>query len=223
MRPPPIRALEKPEAILFDWDNTLVDSWAVIFDALNFTLKSFDKEPWSMDQTRERVRKSLRDTFPAMFGDDWTQAAEVFYGRFDDIHIAMLSPFEGAADMLADLSARGIFLAVVSNKRGQYLRKEVAHLGWDKHFSKLIGAMDASNDKPSIEPVEMALSSCDHKRGGQVWFVGDADIDMECAINAELAPVLMRPYPPKHEEFQEFQPLCHIDNCQALSKLVEKM
>ena len=28
--------LGRPRAILFDWDNTLVDSWATIHEALNF-------------------------------------------------------------------------------------------------------------------------------------------------------------------------------------------
>jgi len=221
--PPAIERLQKPEAILFDWDNTLVDSWSIIHDALNFTFKAFAKEPWTMTQTRDRVRKSLRDSFPALFGEDWMRAADVFYGRFDDIHLSMLKPFEGAEEMLTELSARGIYLAVVSNKRGEYLRKEASHLGWDMHFSKLVGAMDASNDKPATAPVEMALSQSVHKRGGQVWFVGDADIDMECAINAELAPVLLRAEAPNPLEFNEYQPLCHIENCQALSKLVVNM
>jgi phosphoglycolate phosphatase len=218
-----VSALQKPEAILFDWDNTLVDSWAIIFDALNFTLNAFDKEPWTMSQVRERVRKSLRDSFPTLFGDDWEKAADVFYARFDDIHLTMISPFDGAAEMLADLSGRGIYLGVVSNKRGAYLRKEASHLGWDRHFAKLVGATDASNDKPATDPVELALSGTPHKRGGQVWFVGDADIDMECAFNAELAPVLLRREAPEPQEFNDFQPLCHLENCLALSKLVENM
>lgn len=223
MNQPTIKRLEKPEAILFDWDNTLVDSWAIIHDALNFTLKTFAKEPWTMAQTRQRVRKSLRDTFPTLFGDQWEHAAEVFYSHFDEIHIARLSPFEGASEMLADLSDRGIYLGVVSNKRGETLRKEASHLGWDSHFSSLVGAMDAKNDKPATDPVELALSGSAHKSGGQVWFVGDADIDMQCAINADLAPVLLRSEAPEPAEFNGFEPLCHMENCQALSKLVKNM
>ena len=58
-----------PRAFLFDWDNTLVDSWPIIHDALNVTLTAFGKEPWSLDETRSRVRKSMRDSFPKLFGD----------------------------------------------------------------------------------------------------------------------------------------------------------
>ena len=215
--------LQKPKAILFDWDNTLVDSWAIIFDSLNFTLEEFGQEPWSMEQTRDRVRKSLRDSFPGLFGDDWKKAADVFYARFDEIHIRQLTPIDGAADMLARLASQDLYLAVVSNKRGEYLRKEAQHLGWDRHFSKLVGALDAQNDKPSVEPVELALSDSSFTRGQDIWFVGDADIDMECAINADLAPVLLRPEAPKPDEFKDHPPICHVVDCLTLSNLVGNM
>ena len=215
--------LLKPKAILFDWDNTLVDSWAVIFDALNFTLESFGKEPWSLIETKTQVRKSLRDSFPDLFGKEWEKAEDVFYRRFNDIHISQLSPIEGAQTMLESLLEQGLYMGVVSNKRGEYLRKEVRYLGWDKYFSSLIGATDAKNDKPSPEPVALALSGCAHKSGAHIWFVGDADIDMECAINAQLSPILIREEPPRPEEFSDHPPAFHIVDCQALSKLVKKM
>jgi phosphoglycolate phosphatase len=215
--------LLKPEAILFDWDNTLVDSWTIIFDALNFTLESFGKEPWSITQTKTRVRKSLRDSFPDIFGERWKQAAEIFYERFDDIHISRLTPIKGAQKMLKEIHEQKIFLGVVSNKRGDYLRKEVHHLGWGKYFSSLVGATDAEKDKPSPEPVALALSDCAHKSGGHIWFVGDANIDMECAHNADLTPILLRKPAPNHEEFTDYPPAFHILDCQALSNLVKKM
>ena len=56
-----------PRAILFDWDNTLVDSWPTILDALNTTFEAFDMAPWSMIEARERVRHSMRDSFPKLF------------------------------------------------------------------------------------------------------------------------------------------------------------
>ena len=34
-----------PRAILFDWDNTLVDSWPTILDALNTTFEAFHMAP----------------------------------------------------------------------------------------------------------------------------------------------------------------------------------
>src|SRR5216684_1044345 len=72
----PIGALRRPRAILFDWDNTLVDSWATIHEALNFLMRAMGKPEWSLAQTRERVRLSLRDAFPLHFGERWEEARD---------------------------------------------------------------------------------------------------------------------------------------------------
>jgi phosphoglycolate phosphatase len=60
--------IRRPSAVLFDWDNTLVDSWAVIHAALNETFTAMDHPNWTREETEARVRGSLRDTFPGMFG-----------------------------------------------------------------------------------------------------------------------------------------------------------
>ena len=49
-----------------------------------------------------------------------------------------------------------------------------------------------SADKPAVAPVEMALAGSGVARGPDVWFVGDTDIDMTCAVNAGCYTVLLR-------------------------------
>ena len=66
--------IARPRAILFDWDNTLVDSWATIHEALNFVMGAMGKPEWSLDDTRTRVRLSLRESFPMHFGERWREA-----------------------------------------------------------------------------------------------------------------------------------------------------
>ena len=213
----------KPKAILFDWDNTLVDSWEVIHLTLNATLVNYDMEPWTAAETRQRVRKSLRDSFPVLFGDQWREAAEFFYEYFASIHLEKLAPLPGAAELLADISAAGIYLGVVSNKTGTYLRREAEFLGWDGYFGKIVGANDTKNDKPSPDPVHLALSAGTVEAGAGVWFVGDADIDMECAVNTGCIPVLLRKQAPRENEFDLSQSVYHVVECQELANIVKAM
>ncbi|MGY9014340.1 MAG: HAD family hydrolase, partial [Rhodospirillales bacterium] len=140
--------LSRPKAIIFDWDNTLVDSWKTIHQALNATLTNFGLEPWSLEYTKANVQKSMRDSFPGLFGNHWEKAGEFFYEQYEAIHIETLSPLEGAEQTLVALKKEGIYLAVVSNKKGNYLRQEVTHLGWDTFFGQIVGALDAEQDKP---------------------------------------------------------------------------
>jgi phosphoglycolate phosphatase len=183
--------LTRPRAIIFDWDNTLVDSWATIHDALNFLMAAMERPPWTIDETRERVRLSLRDAFPAIFGERWEEARRIYMDRFRAIHLERLTPLPRREAMLRALAADGHYLAVVSNKTGTVLRSEAAHLGWSELFGAIIGAGDAHTDKPHSAPVELALQPSGITPGPDVWFVGDTAVDMECALASGCVPVLL--------------------------------
>jgi len=215
--------LARPRAILFDWDNTLVDNWAVIHAALNVALVAMGQTPWTLAETRARVRASARDSFPLLFGARWEEAQKIFYDSFQATHLEHLREMPGAGAMLATLSGQGIYLGVVSNKQGRYLRSEAEHLGWTRRFGRLVGATDAPRDKPAVDPVDMALEGSGVRRGAEVWFVGDADIDMACAVNAGCVPVLLRAEAPGAGEFAGAAPLRHFGKCQELIALVAKI
>src|ERR1700741_1555466 len=107
--------MARPRAILFDWDNTLVDSWTTIHEALNAVMAAMEKPLWSLRETKERVRLSLRESFPLHFGDRWEEARRIYLDVFRPIHLDRLSPLPGRGDLLRGLVADGIFLGVVSN------------------------------------------------------------------------------------------------------------
>jgi len=215
--------LPPPRALVFDWDNTLVDTWGVIHDALNTTLTAFNHQPWTLDETRQRVRGSMRDSFPGLFGDKWEDAAGVFYARYAEIHTIKLEATDGAEDMLSALATRDFYMAVVSNKTGSYLRAEADHLDWTRFFSRIVGAMDAERDKPAPDPIVMALSDGGIAPGPDVWYIGDADIDMNFAHRAGCVPVLVRKTPPETAEFDDFPPWRHFSDCRALCKFIDNL
>jgi phosphoglycolate phosphatase len=183
--------LARPRAILFDWDNTLVDSWATIHEALNICMTAMGKPAWSLAETKQRVRLSLRESFPAHFGERWEEARQIYLDHFRAIHLERLAALPGRGELLRDLAAEGIFLGVVSNKTGALLRREAAQIGWSAYFGKVVGAGDAAADKPDAAPVRLALASSSIEAGDAVWFVGDTGIDMECADNSGCVPVLL--------------------------------
>jgi len=217
---PPIGDVRPPQAIIFDWDNTLVDTWTTIHAALAVTFEAMDQTPWTLEETRQRVRYSMRESFPKLFGSRWEDAVRIFYEAFERLHLESLMPFPGAQDMLQTLSERNVLLGVVSNKTGRYLREEAAHLGWDGFFHAVVGAGDAANDKPAVDPLLMALDGSMISPGETVWFVGDAGIDMEIAYRANCVPVLMREALPEGLEFEEFQPKVHLRRCMELATYV---
>jgi len=218
-----VRAVPPPRAVLFDWDNTLVDSWGTIHAALWETFTAMGLEPWTFDETRQRVRYSMRESFPKLFGDSWEDASRIFYDAFERLHIEHLKPQDGAGEMLAALHDHGAWLGVVSNKTGRYLRQEAAHLGWDAYFARLVGAGDAPRDKPAEDPVHLALSGSEVVAGETVWFVGDAGIDMEIAHRTGCLPVLLHHAEVDEAEFGNFQPIVRFRSCSELAGFVKSM
>lgn len=182
-------SITRPRVLLYDWDNTLVDGWAGITAALNAAFTAFDKPLWTIDDTKNRVRVALKESFPVMFGDAWEQARDIFYDRFRTDHLQHVRPMEGALDAL--LAGAGFIQGVVSNKAGPYLRDEVVHLGWSGHFQTVIGAGDAAADKPAPDPILLALERLGRRPGRSVWYLGDTASDMVAAKAAGVTAVLV--------------------------------
>lgn len=212
-----VSTIPRPRALVFDWDNTLIDSWHTIHHALAVTFEAMGQKPWTLEEARLRVRQSARDAFPALFGTRAAEAAEIFYKTYESDHLIMLRAMEGAGHLLEVLTeSQRLPLAVVSNKAGYLLRREAEHLGWDRYFRRLVGATDAPRDKPARDPVDMALEGTGVAAGPQVWFIGDTDIDMDCAVRAACSAVLLRAEPPSVNEFVDGAPRLHVRSYDAL-------
>jgi phosphoglycolate phosphatase len=182
--------LPRPDAIIFDWDNTLVDGWAAITEGLAAAFTAFGIPVWTETEVKARVRHSLRESFPPLFGAEWERARDIFYAGVTARHLEVLCPMPGAAE-LVQVAAGLVPCAVVSNKQGRLLRAEAAHLGWDPHFAALVGAGDAAADKPDPAPMRLALTPCGVPAGATVWYVGDTALDMEAARAAGFHAVLL--------------------------------
>jgi phosphoglycolate phosphatase len=182
--------LPKPRAIIFDWDNTLVNTWPIIHDALVTTFTEMGLAPWSFEQTKARVRKSMRDSFPEIFGENWQKAGAMYQANYRSSHLNKLEALPQAREVVEEVKRLGLYSAVVSNKNGEGLRKEVGHIGWNDLFDNVTGADDAARDKPFVDPVNLAMAGSGFATASDVWFIGDSEIDLECARNAGCTAIL---------------------------------
>jgi len=214
-------ALRPPRAVLFDWDNTLVDNWATITEAFNATLTAMGHRPWTIEETRARVRASLRDSFPKLFGERWEEAKRIYIDTFASRHLQTLKPLPDAEVLLRKLTRRSLWTGVVSNKTGTFLRKEVDHLGWGKYFRSVVGAGDAAKDKPAPDPVHLALAESGIVAGPEVWFVGDTEMDMACACAAGCLPILLNIEPADPLVYAGRSPAWQGAGCADLTRLIE--
>ena len=203
----------KPSAVLFDWDSTLVDNWPGVTVAMNAALSAFGLNIWTETEMRARAKRSMRETFPAIFGPDWERARDIFYAAFEERHLDGLRTMPGAEDLITELRDRSVILGVVSNKNGDFLRAEAERLGWEGYFYRIIGATDAARDKPARDPVDLALAGSGLEPGDKVWFVGDSLVDLQCGVASGCIPVLLGNEPISEEDLGKWPPAFHFTDC----------
>lgn len=184
--------LPYPTAIVFDWDNTLIDNWDGITEALNHVRGLHGLPTWTVPEARLYSSRALRVSFPEWFGDRWEEMRDIFYDHFHKVQLSTLKVKDGAEGLLDWLKEQGIPLFVVSTKKNVLLRAEAEHLGWTQRFVSLIGSLDTPKDKPHRMPVDTALAKASLKADNpRVWFVGDTHVDVECAFRSGCTPVLV--------------------------------
>ncbi len=186
-----LKNLKKPKAIIFDWDNTLVDTWPLIQTAINNTMNKMGKDNWDLEKVKNTVHKSMRDSFPEIFGDNWQQAGEIYRNSYHAINIDKIQLLPNSLNLIKKISELGIMQFIISNKIGSTLRKEVKKLQIDKLFFSIVGSQDANFDKPDKSVVDFAVlgSEIDLSKD-EIWFIGDTISDIECAHNANCTPII---------------------------------
>ena len=208
--------LTPPKAVIFDWDDTIVNTWRIIHAAINTTLQHMGQAPWTDDEARQRIGPPARALFTALFGEDrWQEADAVFIQAYADSIGGNIRVHEGAEDMLRHFRVRGIPMVCLSSKRGTVLRREVEHLGFDQYFANVVGAGDAPQDKPDIAAVHFALAPTGVTAGADVWMVGDGATDMVCAHGAGLTPILLETKQPDPEQIAATPPAARFTSQSA--------
>jgi len=179
-----------------------MDTWPTIAEAMNHMRTAMGYSEWTLDEVRHNCKRAARESFPDWFGDRWREAYDIYYKGFEVIRQKRpLAEMHGASDLLQWLKQSNIPAFVVSNKLNKYLRLEVANAAWSDLFAGVAGAQDAEKDKPAREHVDYVLNGSGVLAGPDVWLVGDSEIDMLCARNAECTPVLVGTNAPHYVEY----------------------
>ena len=205
-----------PKVILFDWDNTLVDSFGLIASVMNHTLVQFGKKPWTQEESRLYIQRSGREAMQTYFGDQHKEASDFFYRSYEEQNYA-LALLPDAYDLLATLSQQGVKMGIVSNKHPNLMHPELKALKVFSFFDVCIGAGEAEQDKPAPDPVLLALKQMNQKPEKEsVWFVGDMPVDWICAEASGCFSVAMGDF-----EADSYSNIgLRVANCAELKKML---
>jgi phosphoglycolate phosphatase len=167
---------------IFDLDGTLCDTLDTIRHYVNLTIKKFGAVPISREECRQFIGRGARNLILRTMESrnmDMGIFEEVYaeYNRAYNANPYYLSaPFDGINEMLGELKARGIKLAVLSNKPQAATAGTVEYF-FPNTFSAVFGGRDGSPLKPAKESIIEVLSALSADIS-ETAYVGDSDVDV---------------------------------------------
>jgi HAD superfamily hydrolase (TIGR01509 family) len=181
MAPANVRPTAPIRGVLFDLDGTLVDHFVTLYRCYKFTLEQLGLPVPEFEVVRRTVGGSMQVTMRSFVPPEHMDAAvKIWREHFDRIYLDDVRLLPGAHDLVERLHARGLRLAVLTNKIGEHSRGICRHLGLEPMLAFVIGAGDTPYRKPQREFVEAALARLGTS-AAETILVGDSPYDIECA------------------------------------------
>lgn len=207
----------KPDAIFFDWDGTLVDTLPGLLLAHNHVRKHFDLPLWTRDQFHKEMKYSSRELYPKIYGDRAEEAVSILRDFMDKEILNHITPLKNSEVLLRRIHKMKIPIGIVSNKRHEFLIREIEHLGWGKYINVQAGSGYADRDKPSGAPIRKALGEIGIKpEDSLVWFVGDTETDLLAAQDSACLPILILHGAQNPKLIEKHSPAYVFESCQDL-------
>lgn len=173
-------------AAVFDLDGTLIDSYAAIHASLNAVLEAFARPSLTADETRRMVGHGLEMLIEKAVGkENVTEGVRVFCARYEDEGPAQTMLLPGADHVTRALTARGVPLAIASNKPSYFSRQLLSALGIAERFRSVVGPDLSFPPKPDPAMVLAALDVL-AVRPDETLFVGDMTVDVDTARAARM-------------------------------------
>ena len=180
--------------VIFDLDGTLVDSAADIAESVNRTLHDWKLPTYDVAQITgwvgEGSRKLITYAFRHAGSDaDIDDVMPGFLKHYGDTALDGIA-YNGVVDTLRALHARGVKLAVCTNKNEEFVRPLLEVRGMLPYIDGIVGGNSLPERKPSGVPLKHLADEAGVPLD-QVLMVGDSESDLLAANDAGVPVVLV--------------------------------
>ena len=181
--------------VIFDLDGTLLNTIEDLAEAVNHVLELRGFPLHTVSEYRRMVghgiRNLIRQALPPTMEvkDAYVEACvadfKAYYSAHIDVHT---QPYPGMVELLNELHAKGVKLAVASNKFQGGTEHLIHEFFPDVDFVAILGNRDGFPLKPAPEVVEEVLAKAGVLKEAAVM-VGDSPTDMQTAANGGIKAI----------------------------------
>jgi phosphoglycolate phosphatase len=182
-------ARRPPRLVLFDLDGTLIDSEPGITASLGYAFARIGAELPPREVLRSWIGPPFRQTFPSVLGDDALRieaAIGHYRTRFEDVGWSEHAVYDGIAELVASIAARGDALAIVTTKPQSQAQRIIDHLPFGASFARVYGPDAHHAHCAKAEMIAQALTDFAAHPQRSVM-IGDRYFDIEGARANEVA------------------------------------
>jgi HAD superfamily hydrolase (TIGR01549 family) len=174
------------QAVLFDWDGTLVNTAEASFRCYEKLFRSYGIA-FDRDAFRRTYSPNWHLTYSALglAEDRWPEADARWLEHYCEEEVVLL---EGARDGLLRVRDAGLRAGLVTSGDRVRVSRELADLGVADLFQALVCAEDTVQRKPRPEPLLLALDKMRLAPGAAVY-IGDSPEDVQMAQAAGVRAV----------------------------------
>lgn len=181
----------RPQLVIFDLDGTLTDSADGVVASFRHALATIGAKVPDGDLAERVVGPPMHHTLASMgLGERADEAISAYRADYTSRGWAMNSVYVGVPQLLADLRAAQIRLAVATSKAEPVARRILDHFGLTDHFDVIAGASIDGTRASKADVVAYALSQLG-TLPERVLMVGDRAHDVEGAAAHGIATVVV--------------------------------
>jgi phosphoglycolate phosphatase len=207
------------EAVIFDFDFTLADSFRGIVECANHALQVMGLPPTTPDEIRRTVGYSLPESLVRLVGEEHSarglEYMRLFVEKADEVMAHLTYVYEFVPETMEHLKALGLRLGIVSTKYRYRIEDVLGRDGLLEPFEVIVGGEDVSEFKPDPESLNLALSKLDIPPDAALY-VGDSVVDAEASMRAGIPFAAVLTGTTSRDAFSEFESVMILDSVRGL-------
>ena len=176
----------RPQAVLFDWDGTLVNTAEASYRCYEKLFGSYGIA-FDRDAFRRTYSPNWHLTYSALglAPERWAEADARWLGHYCEEEVVLI---DGAREALLRVREAGLRAGLVTSGDRVRVSRELADLGVAALFEVLVCAEDTVQRKPHPEALLLALERM-RVAPGQAVYIGDSPEDVQMAQAAGVRAV----------------------------------
>ncbi|MBQ9691248.1 MAG: HAD-IA family hydrolase [Eggerthellaceae bacterium] len=178
------------QAILYDNDGTLVDTYDLILSNFQYATEIVLGTALPENQLMKKVGQPLHVQVQDFTNDEalQQQLLKAYRKHNEARHLHDIGTFNGVNDMLEAISCAHISQAVVTSKRSDVAAAGLEHLGMLHYMDFVVGYDHTSNHKPHPEPILFGINKLGYSPA-ECIYVGDSPFDIKAGNDAGCTTV----------------------------------